>query len=504
MIEVPEIGLTPILISATGILLSWWIYSRYKALNYLQSFGIPVPAPHFVFGNLRELRFAEDKNHQERHLEWLDKYGDIVGYYMGLKPRILVADLEIIKQVLVKDISIFTNRPDVPRGIPTLVSLRDQRWKEIRHILTPTFSLHKLKGMLPIMNECVDLLTDCLKEKNGQVVDVYDYYQGLTLDVISRCALALQLDCQRNQKDEILEAVRNLFRLDLSRLVIMLVCFPGLRTFFRTLFRFAPSNKFITFVVGHLKTVIENRRRDKEDPVLVDALHLLLEASEGKHEAGSVGPGQVLLNDEEIIWNAYIFLLAGYETTSTALAYTTHCLSLYPDIQEQVYEEIVDKIGLEAEITYENVNELNYMELVINETLRVYPPVPLFVSRECKETTTINGVTIPVDAVVDVPVWSIHRDPKYWPDPETFDPLRHLPEEKAKRHPMTFLPFGTGPRNCIGGRFALLEMKIALAKVLRKFVAKTCDKTVEPLPTIVRTTIMNPRDGVWVQLEARE
>lgn len=104
---------------------------------------------------------------------------------------------------------------------------------------------------------------------------------------------------------------------------------------------------------------------------------MLLEASEGKHEAGSVGPGQVLLNDEEIIWNAYIFLLAGYETTSTALAYTTHCLSLYPDIQEQVYEEIVEKIGLEAEITYENVNELNYMELVINETLRVYPPVPL-------------------------------------------------------------------------------------------------------------------------------
>jgi len=423
---------------------------------------------------------------------------------MGLKPRILVADLDIVKQVLIKDISIFTNRPDVPRGIPTLVSLRDQRWKEIRHILTPTFSLLKLKGMFPMINDCVDLLTDILKEKDGVQIDIYDYYQGLTLDVISRCALALRLDCQRNQKDEILEAVRNLFRLDLSRLVIMLVCFPGLRSFFRLLFRFAPSNKLITFVLTHLKTVIEHRRRDKEDPVLVDALHLLLEASEGKHETGPVNPGQVLLNDEEIMWNAYIFLLAGYETTSTALAYTTHCLSLYPDIQERVYDEIIDKIGLDGEITYENVNELNYMDLVINESLRVYPPVPLFVSRECKQTTTINGVTIPVDAVVDVPVWAIQRDPKYWPDPETFDPLRHLPEEKAKRHPMTFLPFGSGPRNCIGGRFALLEMKMTLAKVLRQFVAKTCEKTKEPLPTIVRTTIMNPRDGVWVTLESRQ
>merc|ERR1712116_51462 len=208
-------------------------------------------------------------------------------------------------------------------------------------------------------------------------------------------------------------------------------------TVFRMLFRFAPSNKFITFVVGHLKTVIENRRRDKEDPVLVDALHLLLEASEGKHEAGSVGPGQVLLNDEEIIWNAYIFLLAGYETTSTALAYTTHCLSLYPDIQEQLYDEIIDKIGPDAEITYENVNLLNYMDLVINESLRVYPPVPLFVSRECKETTTINGVTIPVDAVVDVPVWSIHRDPKYWPDPS--------PRREGQTSPDDFLALRNRP-----------------------------------------------------------
>ena len=105
-----------------------------------------------------------------------------------------------------------------------------------------------------------------------------------------------------------------------------------------------------------------------------------MEASEGKHETGPVNPGQVLLNDEEIMWNAYIFLLAGYETTSTALAYTTHCLSLYPDIQERVYDEIIDKIGLDGEITYENVNELNYMDLVINESLRVYPPVPLSVT----------------------------------------------------------------------------------------------------------------------------
>jgi len=114
---------------------------------------------------------------------------------------------------------------------------------------------------------------------------------------------------------------------------------------------------------------------------LIDALHLLLEASEGKHLDGnhSDSPTKVLLTDDEIAWNACVFLLAGYETTSTALAYVTHCLCLHPDIQDRVYQEIVDKIGTDEDIalTYENVSQLEYLELVIHESLRLYPPVPL-------------------------------------------------------------------------------------------------------------------------------
>ena len=114
-------------------------------------------------------------------------------------------------------------------------------------------------------------------------------------------------------------------------------------------------------------------------PALIDALHLLLEASEGKHSEIEVEKTtSVLLNDDEIAWNACVFLLAGYETTSTALAYVTYCLSLHPDIQEKVFAEISEKIGTDlSDLSYDDVSKLQYLELVILESLRLFPPVPL-------------------------------------------------------------------------------------------------------------------------------
>ncbi len=124
-------------------------------------------------------------------------------------------------------------------------------------------------------------------------------------------------------------------------------------------------------------------------------------------------------------------------------------------------------------------------------------------SRECKETVAIGILAIPDGSNGAVLVRCIHKDPELWPDPLTFDPYHHTVEMKAARHPMAFLPSGSGPRNCTGVRFAMLEMTLALAHVIRPFRLLPSQKTQDPLPTVVRTTIMNPLDGVWVKLEPR-
>ncbi|XP_037794092.1 uncharacterized protein LOC119589564 [Penaeus monodon] len=205
------------------------------------------------------------------------------------------------------------------------------------------------------------------------------------------------------------------------------------------------------------------------------------------------------LTDDEVVANAYMFVLAGYETTANAIAFTSYTLARYPQWQESCRVEELRSDGRavihrallphtsthlpsvtwlrspflpqeQRVLTYEQVSCLHVLERVFQETLRIYPPVPSFVTREAGLTREVDGVTIPSGVNVTVPVWHIHHDPALWPDPEKFDPDRFLPEMKKGRPSLAWMPFGAGPRNCIGIRFARLEAKLALATLLRDYV----------------------------------
>ncbi|CAG2118589.1 unnamed protein product [Medioppia subpectinata] len=208
----------------------------------------------------------------------------------------------------------------------------------------------------------------------------------------------------------------------------------------------------------------------------------------------------IVLTEDEIKANSVLFYEAGYETTSTALGFMAHILVNYPDIQERVREEVRQLHENEGKLDFNCVNKLEYLECVLNETMRIYPPVITFVSRECLQDYKYKDITIPKGAGVQIATHYLHHDPDYWPEPEVFDPERFSADRKHEIHPNSWQPFGSGPRNCIGLRFALFEAKLALAKLLLNYRLIPGPKTeMGALTTDIKIITLTPKNGVYVK-----
>ncbi|CAF3835290.1 unnamed protein product [Rotaria sordida] len=253
--------------------------------------------------------------------------------------------------------------------------------------------------------------------------------------------------------------------------------------------RLERRNDFIQMMIDHEEEVNHeeneiNQRTDKKE-------------QQSQQQWGTL---KKTLNDKEIFGQALIFLVAGYETTSVLMSCFFYVMATEPVIQEKVYEEIRQELG-DDEVTHEKLNQLSYLDMVISETLRMYPPGITF-DRVASCDYQLGNYHIPKGSIINVPVYPIHHDPNVWPDPEKFIPERFLPAEKAKRHPMAYLPFGDGPRNCIGMRFALLEAKLGIAKALRVVEFQKCEKTQVPLQ-LGKLAILNSKNGIWVRVVRR-
>nr|XP_053637590.1 cytochrome P450 4C1-like [Cherax quadricarinatus] len=173
--------------------------------------------------------------------------------------------------------------------------------------------------------------------------------------------------------------------------------------------------------------------------------------------------------DEEIRKEVDTFMFAGHDTTASALNFILYILGHHPDIQVRIQEELDDIFGSgDRPFTAEDIRQLKYTEMCIKEALRIFPPVPV-VSRKVKEDVVIDKYHIPAGTTVGVVIYKLHRDPTQFPDPEVFDPDRFLPENINKRHPYAYVPFSAGPRNCIGQKFAMMELKILVSSILRRF-----------------------------------
>ncbi|KAH7935998.1 hypothetical protein HPB52_016337 [Rhipicephalus sanguineus] len=158
---------------------------------------------------------------------------------------------------------------------------------------------------------------------------------------------------------------------------------------------------------------------------------------------------------------------------------------------------------VDDDLDYGQLQQLERLDMLVKEALRLYPPVTMLVSRHCRADATILGQFFPAGCEVLAPVWHVHHDPQLWPEPFRFNPERFSPEVAKGIHPGAFMPFGIGPKSCIANRFALLELKAALCKFLRTYEVLSCSRMEEPIELIVQTMIIRPKVPIQVKLRRR-
>ncbi|CAL1528688.1 unnamed protein product [Lymnaea stagnalis] len=489
-----------VFVLTSTLALLWHLHYHFSQFKRL---GIQGPRPSLFFGNLMEIR---SKGQFQALKDWTKLYGDVFGYFEGYTPVMAVSDPDILRNVLLKDASNFMKRkpfPLAPRKSLGLFLEDGQQWKRSRALLTPAFSTGKLKKMTPIMSEAADILVERLvdRAKEQKSMDIYSVFQSLTLDVIGRCAFGLKTKAQVDEKDVFLVKIRSLFH-TMSTTVIepIVMAVPCLSYFI-----FALKNMVFLFGMNpvvwlrnSMRDVIRVRKSLGPNANIIDLVQLMLFPEKHQHDACT--DPHVGLTEREIVAQSMTFLLAGYETTSAVLAYFCHEMAKNPDIQERLYREIRDHI--EKDVNYESIQDLHFFDAVFDEVCRMYPTASFIVTRQAAEERQYGHVTIPAGMNILANVWALHRDERYWTDPETFNPDRFMDEPHCKKSTFTYIPFGAGPRHCIGMRFATIEAKITIVKVIQNFLIEKAADTRDDLELFSRGAIV-PKDKVNVKVTRR-
>ncbi|XP_054999670.1 thromboxane-A synthase [Sorex araneus] len=508
-------------------LLKWYSTSAFSRLEKL---GIRHPKPSPFIGNLTFFR----QGFWDSHLTLRSLYGPVSGYYLGRRMFIVVSDPDFIEQVLVEQFSNFNNR--MASGLErkpladSVLFLRDSRWEEVRGMLASSFSAKKLTEMIPLISQACDLLLAHLKPyaEFGDAFDIQRCYCCYTTDLVASVAFGTPLDSRKDPGHPFVEHCRRLFASSIPKPVLfLLLSFPSIMV---PLARILPNKKqdelngyFHRLVMSRIalreQQGTKERRRDFLQLMLDARRSTTCEGTENSDmvrqtasmESRPVSPAQPCqpqvpakpLTDDEVAGQAFLFLIAGYEIVTNTLSFATYLLATNPECQEKLLKEVDRFHKAHAAPEYHSLQQdLPYLDMVIAETLRMYPPAFRF-TREAAQDCKILGQRIPAGAVLEMAVGALHYDPELWPQPEVFNPERFTAEAQRHRRPFTYLPFGAGPRGCLGVQLGLLEVKLTLLHILSKFCFQACEQTQIPLQ-LESKAALGPKDGVHIKIVSRD
>ncbi len=441
----------------------------------------PGPRGYPIIGVLPQLRSDPVRT----FLEAADRFGDIAYLKAGPYHGFLLSNPADIKHVLQDNARNYHKSPLYDRlrdGIGNgLLTSEDSFWLRQRRLAQPAFHHQRLIAMADAMVTCTEQMLERWEKTaaSGETVDLVAEMMGLTQSIIVRTMFSTDLGATA-------EVVNRTWPIINRRIG---------ETFWSTKLETKlplPANRRLSSALRELETVvyriIADRRRTRRDEA--DLLSMFLSARDDETGTG--------MTDKQLRDEVMTMLLAGHETTSLALSWTYYLLSQHPEVERRMTDE-VDRVIGRARPGFGYVEQLAYTRQAIEESLRLYPPAWGF-SRLAMGDDEIGGYRVPKGSIVFVIPFVIHRRPTLWPDPERFDPDRFAGDREAARPRFAYIPFGGGPRRCIGNQFAMLEAQLIVAAIAQRFrIELVPGQTIRPEPLIT----LRPTPGIRARVRKR-
>jgi cytochrome P450 len=411
--------------------------------------------------------------------QYLEQYGDTFRCYLGgIKEAIVTTNPAVIQHVLKTNADNYEKSEIQVKRMghflgKGLLTTHGEAWKTQRRLIQKGFDRKQLEALSSIMQ---DSLSESLREFDRRVqagpVDIYPHLMKMTFAMVARSLFGAKL------KDEDIDLVSKTI-CTVQEFIVRQTLQPYLNPWFAASGELRKHEEMRYRADAILMAYIKQRRHQEPGH---DLLQTLMDARYADGEG---------MSDELVLSESMQLLVAGHETSSNGLSWLMYLMSTRPEVLDKVRQEFDAVLG-DGPLTHTNVMQLEYTTQVIMEGLRLYPPFWM-IDREAVGDDRVGDLEIPKGSTVIVYVYGAHHAARYWENPETFDEQRFSKANVAQRTPFTHLPFGGGPRGCIGGNYAMLQMLMILSVLLRKYDFELLPgQDIEPRAMV----ILRPKQGI--------